>query len=285
MTAKKIFDNDYANQWCPGCGNFGILNAMKTALADQDLSPEEILIISGIGQAAKTPHFLKCNMLHSLHGRALPIALGAKMANHDLKILVNTGDGDCYGEGGNHFIHAVRRNPDLTVLVHNNQVYGLTKGQASPTSMDGMETPLQPQGVISSPLNGPALALTMGAGFVARGFSGEPDHLAELISAAMEYKGFSVIDILQPCVSFNKLNTAAWYKERIKKENNPDPRDFDRAMKLAMTFGDTIPLGIYLNQPKPEFTSRIQTLQQGPLALRPYDPSPVQKLLADQQAV
>ena len=141
-----IFENDFENQWCPGCGNFGILRAMKTALEDQGLSPEQLLIISGIGQAAKTPHFLKCNFFHSLHGRALPLALGAKLANHDLNILVSTGDGDCYGEGGNHFIHAVRRNTDLTVLVHNNQVYGLTKGQASPTSMAGMATPLQPQG-------------------------------------------------------------------------------------------------------------------------------------------
>ena len=280
MTAK-IFENDFKNQWCPGCGNFGILKAMKTALEDRGLSPEKLLIVSGIGQAAKTPHFLKCNFFHSLHGRALPLALGAKLANHGLNILVSTGDGDCYGEGGNHFIHAIRRNTDLTVLVHNNQVYGLTKGQASPTSMAGMQTPLQPQGVISSPMNGPALALTMGAGFVARGFSGQVDHLARLISSAMDYKGFSVVDILQPCVSFNKINTAAWYKERVKEADNEDPEDREQAMALASTFGETIPIGIFLNRPQPCFTDRIQGLSKGPLVSRDYDPGPVGDVIAE----
>jgi len=169
MVDKKRFNTEIKSQWCPGCGNFGILESMKDALAARDIPPEKILIISGIGQAAKTPHFMTCNMFHSLHGRALPLATGAKLANQDLNILVNSGDGDCYGEGGNHFMHCIRRNLDMTLLVHNNQIYGLTKGQASPTSAYGMVTTMQTGGVISDPFNGPMVALALGAGFVARG--------------------------------------------------------------------------------------------------------------------
>ena len=271
MADKKDYNTDFKNQWCPGCGNFGILAAMKDALAAKGISPENLLIVSGIGQAAKTPHFIRCNMFHSLHGRALPLALGAKLANHDLNILVNSGDGDCYGEGGNHFIHAIRRNTDLTLLVHNNQVYGLTKGQASPTSSMGMVTALQPQGVISTPMNGLALALTLGAGFVARGFSGNQEHLSRLIQAAINHKGFSVIDILQPCVSFNKLNTHNWYKERVNEIDNPDPDDAQKAMVLAMTNSDRIPIGIFLARESDDFISRIPGLGNRPLVSIPYD--------------
>ncbi|MCP3901878.1 MAG: 2-oxoacid ferredoxin oxidoreductase, partial [Desulfobacteraceae bacterium] len=139
MTKTK-FDIDNENQWCPGCGNFAILKAMEKAFITLDLDPKHLLIVSGIGQAGKTSDFISCNMLHGLHGRALSFATGAKIANSDLNIVVNSGDGDCYGEGGNHFLAAIRRNIDVTLLVHNNQVYGLTKGQASPTSSLGMQT-------------------------------------------------------------------------------------------------------------------------------------------------
>lgn len=279
MVDIKEYNTDYQNQWCPGCGNFGILTAMKRAVASLAIHPEELLIVSGIGQAAKTPHFIKCNMFHSLHGRALPLALGAKLANHDLKIIVNSGDGDCYGEGGNHFIHAVRRNTDLTLLVHNNQVYGLTKGQASPTSAFGMTTPLQPGGVISEPFNGPAVALVLGAGFVARGFSGDPDHLSSLIQAAMNYKGFSLIDVMQPCVSFNKVNTLEWYKERVYQPDSIDTEDVGAALKLAQEFGDSIPTGIFYQKEKTDFTSRIDLLKDGPMVSREYDQGAVDAVL------
>nr|WP_319492802.1 2-oxoacid:ferredoxin oxidoreductase subunit beta [uncultured Desulfobacter sp.] len=273
MLDKERYESAYKNQWCPGCGNFGILEAMKDALFALDIPPEKLLIVSGIGQAAKTPHFLKCNFLHSIHGRALSLALGAKIANQDLNILVNSGDGDCYGEGGNHFIHAVRRNADMTLLVHNNRIYGLTKGQASPTSARGMITPTQPGGVISEPLNGPALALTMGAGFVARGFSGNAEHLSSLIQAAIEYKGFSVIDIFQPCVTFNRVNTAQWYKDRIYELDDTKNRDdFHAAMKLAFETGDRIPVGILYARQKQEFISQIKVLEKGPLIDNPFDP-------------
>ncbi|WP_035239422.1 thiamine pyrophosphate-dependent enzyme [Desulfobacter vibrioformis] len=273
MSDKELYESAYKNQWCPGCGNFGILEAMKDAFGKLNIAPEKLLIVSGIGQAAKTPHFMKCNFLHGIHGRALSLALGAKIANQDLNIVVNSGDGDCYGEGGNHFIHAVRRNADMTLLVHDNRIYGLTKGQASPTSARGMTTPMQPDGVIAEPLNGPALALTMGAGFVARGFSGNVQHLSSLIQAAVQYKGFSVIDIFQPCVTFNRVNTAQWYKERIYELDNTDSRDdFHQAMKLAFETGDRIPVGILYAKKKQEFISQIKTLEKGPLIDRPYDP-------------
>ena len=279
MEKKDDFFSDFSNQWCPGCGNFGILNALKDALAEQELNPEEVLMVSGIGQAAKTPHFMKCNMFHGLHGRALPVALGAKIANHDLKIIVNSGDGDCYGEGGNHFMHAIRRNTDLTLLVHNNQVYGLTKGQASPTSAYGMITTMQTQGVISDPLNGPLVALALGAGFVARGFAGNISHLSDLIQQAMRHKGFSLIDIMQPCVSFNKVNTYEWYKQRIYELDGPVPDSFEQAVALARKGGDQIPIGLFYRKETTDFTKRILSLESGPLVSRPYNPDAVQVLI------
>lgn len=280
MEKKDGFLSEYKNQWCPGCGNFGILNAVKDALTRQKILPQKILMVSGIGQAAKTPHFMKCNMFHGLHGRALPLALGAKIANHDLKIIVNSGDGDCYGEGGNHFMHAIRRNTDLTLLVHNNQVYGLTKGQASPTSAYGMITTMQTQGVISDPFNGPLVALALGAGFVARGFAGNIPHLSYLIQQAMQHKGFSLIDIMQPCVSFNKVNTYEWYTQRIYELTGPAPDSFDEAIALARQGEDRIPIGILYRKGKPDFTSRIPGLKSGPLVSRPYDPVALQALLS-----
>lgn len=281
MVTTNDYLSTFKNQWCPGCGNFGILEAIKEALVSQEIEPRDILMISGIGQAAKTPHFLRCNMFHALHGRALPLALGAKLVNHNLKIIVNSGDGDCYGEGGNHFMHAVRRNTDLTLLVHNNQVYGLTKGQASPTSAFGMITPMQPNGVMSQPFNGPAVALSLGAGFVARGFSGAKEHLSRLIREAMAYKGLSLIDIMQPCVSFNKINTFDWYKKRVKEKDNPFPENFDTAMKLALQGGDSIPIGIFYRKEKPDFTSLFARLKSEPLIAQPYDREGLQKVFRE----
>lgn len=276
------YDCDFENQWCPGCGNFGILDAMKHALAALGIPPEKLLIVSGIGQAAKTPNFLRCNMFHGLHGRALPVATGAKIANHDLTILVNSGDGDCYGEGGNHFMHAIRRNIDITLIVHNNRVYGLTKGQASPTSDTGMKTRLQPGGVISEPFNPLAVALSLGAGFVARGFSGDAAHTSWLIQEGITYKGFSLIDLLQPCVSFNPTNTHSWYKKRIYDidDGHHDPGDFGKAMGLAMEGGEKIPVGIIYQKNRPGFTDKIACLQKKPLISNSYDRKTIQALLA-----
>ncbi|RJP76489.1 MAG: 2-oxoacid:ferredoxin oxidoreductase subunit beta [Desulfobacteraceae bacterium] len=282
MVTVQDFDCTYENKWCPGCGNFGILSSMKEAFAALDLPPEKLLLISGIGQAAKTPHFLRCNLLHSLHGRALPIATGAKMANHDLTIVVNSGDGDCYGEGGNHFMNAIRRNVDLTLLVHNNKVYGLTKGQASPTSDPGTVTKAQPHGVIAESFNPLAVALSLGAGFVARGFSGDGEQLTRLIQAGIRHKGFALIDIAQPCVSFNRVNTHAWYKKRVYdlETENHQTDDLQKALALSFQWGDRIPTGIFFRKETPTFTERLGIIQDGPIISRTHDPQKLQDLLS-----
>ncbi|MFA5699667.1 MAG: thiamine pyrophosphate-dependent enzyme, partial [Desulfuromonas sp.] len=221
----------------------------------------------------KTPHFLQCNFMHTLHGRALAVASGAKLANHDLNVVVNSGDGDCYGEGGNHFIHAIRRNLDITLLVHNNQIYGLTKGQASPTTDKNMLTSIQSHGVSTRPFRPLAVALSLGAGFVARGFAGQKEQLAGLIQAAMNYKGFSLIDILQPCVTFNHLNTFAWYKQRAVDITtlDHDVHDPQSAMQLAMEWEERIPTGILYQQEEDDFTALNPWLQQGPMLQREYN--------------
>lgn len=282
MIDIKDYHCDFENQWCPGCGNFNILEAMKDALVHLGLAPEKVLIVSGIGQAAKTPHFLKCNFFHGLHGRALPVATGAKIANHDLTILVNSGDGDAYGEGGNHFINAIRRNIDITLLVHNNKVYGLTKGQASPTSDMGFSTRMQWQGVISEPFNPLAAALALGAGFVARGFSGDVQELSAIIQAAVSYRGFSLIDILQPCVSFNMVNTHAWYKKRVKNLSGAGyvPNDPESAMRVAHQWGEEIPVGIMYQQEKISFTDRIPRLASNTLISEEFNRAAAASLMA-----
>ncbi len=264
--------------WCPGCGNFAIREALAGALADLGLQPHEVLICSGIGQAAKTPHYLRVNGFNGLHGRALPPALGARVANHHLKVIVASGDGDSYGEGGNHFVHNVRRNPDIAHFIHDNQVYGLTKGQASPTSEPGMKTGVQVNGVSIPSLNPLALALVLDAGFVARCFSGEKEHLRETMKAAISFPGYALVDILQPCVSFNKVNTFAWYKKRVYFPQVGDPQDWTAALELARQWGEKIPLGIFYNRPRATFESSLSALQGEPLAGRPFEPSGMVRL-------
>lgn len=272
----------FETAWCPGCGNHSILEAVKQALVKQGLAPHQILFVSGIGQAAKAPHYLKANVFNGLHGRSLPVATGAKLANPDLHVIVESGDGCHYGEGGNHFLAALRRNIDVTLLVHDNQVYGLTKGQASPTSPDGFVTKAQPAGVMSSPFNPVAVAVGMRAGFVARGFSGHVDHLADLIRQAMEYRGLSLVDILQPCVSFNKVNTFAWYKQRCRfLPDDYDPTNWIEAMQTAHEWGERIPLGvIYRDDQKAPMEDRIPSLRQGPLVGRKVDPEVLAEVMS-----
>ncbi len=279
--ATTKFDIENENQWCPGCGNFSILQAMKKAFIAQDLEPKDLLIVSGIGQAGKTPHFLACNMLHGLHGRALPLATGAKIANHRLNILVNSGDGDCYGEGGNHFLAAIRRNIDITLLVHNNRVYGLTKGQASPTTALGRQTEMQNKGTVSSPFNPIATALVAGAGFVAKGFSGNIEQLSGLIVEAMNHKGFSMIDIDQPCVSFNKINTHLWYKERVfdLKDSSHDASDYEKALKVAHMGEDKIPTGVIYKADTLAFHERFDVLNKKPLFDYEFDKNRMDEIL------
>ena len=254
----------YETAWCPGCGNFSILECLKDALDELDKQPHEVLVAAGIGQAAKTPQYISANAFCGLHGRGLPAAVAAKMANEKLTVIVNTGDGDSYGEGGNHFIHNIRRNVDITHFVHDNQIYGLTKGQASPTSMEGMVTGVQTDGNISIPFNPILIAIAAGAGFVARAFTGNQEHLTALMKQAIEYNGYALVDILQPCVSFNKLNTYAWYNERVYElDEGYDPTNKIGAMEKAMEFGDRIPIGLIYKEKKESFHQKNEVLRSG----------------------
>ncbi|MFH1091909.1 MAG: thiamine pyrophosphate-dependent enzyme [Pseudomonadota bacterium] len=277
---------DYGNfetAWCPGCGNFQILEAVKKSLVAQGLAPHQVLFVSGIGQAAKAPHYLRANVYNGLHGRALPAATGAKLANPDLKVIVESGDGCSYGEGGNHFLAGIRRNIGLTYLVHDNQIYGLTKGQASPTTALGVTTKAQPFGVFNTPFNPVAAAVGLKAGFVARGFSGLVDHLADLITEAMNYPGFALVDILHPCVSFNKINTYAWYKNRCQElPFDYDPTDWAEALKTAHEWNDRIPLGvIYRDDGRPSLEKRLPGLKDGPLVGRRVDRAALAEIMEE----
>ncbi len=273
----------YEPAWCPGCGNFMIRTALKQALEELEIEPHEVVISSGIGQAAKMPHYIKVNGFNGLHGRALPPAIGIKMANKDLNVIVESGDGDTYGEGGNHFIHTIRRNIDIAHFVHDNQIYGLTKGQASPTTAEGQKTTLQFDGVKVEPLNPLALALTMGAGFVARGFSGDVPHLVEVMKEAINYKGYALVDILQPCVVWNKVNTYAWYKERAYHlPENYDYTNKEEAFKKAMEFDDKIPIGVLYKVEKDTYEDKFNFVKEGPpMVDRKLEPLDAEKLMEE----
>lgn len=271
---------EYETAWCPGCGNFTLLEAVKEALAKQNLEPHQVLFVSGIGQAAKTPHYLNANVFNGLHGRALPAATGAKLSNPELVVIAESGDGCMYGEGGNHLLAAIRRNIDITVLVHNNQIYGLTKGQASPTSDRGFKTKTQPEGVIPLPFNPLATAVAMHAGFVARSFVGIKEHLVDMIIEAMEHKGFSLVDILQPCVSFNRVNTFQWYKERCRElSSDYDPLDWKSATEKSDIWGDEIPVGVIYKNDRPSFEDNFSILKDGPLVGRDVNRSELAEIM------
>ena len=249
---------DFETSWCPGCGNFAILRAVKQALVAAGLAPYQVIFVSGIGQAAKAPHYLRANFFNGLHGRALPVATGIKLANPALKVIVESGDGCMYGEGGNHFLAAIRRNINLTVLVHNNQVYGLTKGQASPTSQEGFTSNVQPHGAQSRAFNPVAVAVAMRASFVARAFSGRHDHLVEVLRRALAHPGFALVDILQPCLSFNKINTFKWYSDRcVDLPPEYDPGDWRKAMETADIWGGQIPTGVLYEEMRPTYEDRL----------------------------
>ena len=251
---ENLFDLEDKNidlAWCPGCGNFGILQAFKRALTELKIKPESLVLVSGIGQAAKTPQYFKTNMFNGLHGRALPVATAIKVCNPQLTVIVEGGDGDMYGEGGNHFLHAIRRNPDLTHIVHNNMVYGLTKGQASPTSQLGFKTPVQVNGVFLEPFNPLAVAIALNASFVARAFIGDLEQTIEILKEAISHKGYALVDIFQPCISFNKLNTYQWFKEKTFYLKKHDPHNRLAAFEQAIQT-EKLPLGIFYKHPGKE---------------------------------
>lgn len=264
---KERFSFSKETAWCPGCGNFSIAHSLMKALDRTGLEPHQVLLVSGIGQAAKLPQYFNCNYFNGLHGRALPVATAAKVCNHEMAVIVTTGDGDCYGEGGNHFVHTIRRNPDLNLFVHNNQIYGLTKGQASPTSDLGVRTKLQNHGVYNEPLNPLAMAIALDVSFAARAFAGDIEQLADLMFRAISHRGFAIVDILQPCVSFNKVNTYEWYKERVYHLDKTDYDYTDRnaAFQKALEWGEQIPTGVIFSQERPVFEENFSALSEGPL--------------------
>lgn len=268
--------------WCPGCGNYGILEALHQALTELELDPHDVVLAAGIGQAAKTPQYMTANQFCGLHGRSLPVAQAIKIANDKLTVVVNSGDGDLYGEGGNHFLHAIRRNVDICQFTHDNQVYGLTKGQASPTTLEGMVTGVQTEGSMNKALNPMVLALAAGAGFVARSFSGDIPHLKEMMKQAIRYRGYALVDIMQPCVTFNKLNTFAWYKERAYHlGDDHDPTDLAQAVIRARESDEKIPIGIlYRRDDGASFHEKRTVLKPGEsLATREHNPDIVLPLL------
>jgi len=277
--------DDYKGQapaWCPGCGNFPILKTFKDAVVELGIEPHQFTIVSGIGQAGKFPHYLKCNTFNGLHGRTLPVSTGIRLANHDMLVIAVAGDGDCYGEGGNHLLHAIRRNINVKLFVHDNQVYGLTKGQASPTSMEEMKTKTQPFGVLSEQLNPMALAVALDCSFAARSFAGDISHLKEIIKESIMHKGFSLVDILQPCVVFNKINTYEWYKKRVYHiEAGYDPENRIEAFKKALEWGDKIPIGIIYRSSRPVFEERMPIIKDKPLVKQGFDMSKIDAALKE----
>jgi 2-oxoglutarate ferredoxin oxidoreductase subunit beta len=284
--SAKDYASDQKPTWCPGCGDYGILNAVKQGLAAAGLAPHQVLIVSGIGCGSKLPDYAHVNGFMTLHGRPLPVATGAKLANHGLKVITVHGDGDSMGLGMGHFIHAARRNIGIVDLIQNNQIYGLTKGQYSPTSEQGVVTSTSPDGSFEQAANPLALALAAGATFVARGFAGDAKALAELIAMAVRHRGYAIVDILQPCVTFNKRNTYEFFRERVYDLAGigHDPRDRVAAFAKALEWGEHIPTGIFYQADLPSYEEQVAALQEGPLAKRPLEklaPEQIEGLLAE----
>jgi 2-oxoglutarate/2-oxoacid ferredoxin oxidoreductase subunit beta len=268
--------------WCPGCGNYAILKALKDMLVELQLEPHQITVVSGIGQAAKLPHYTRCNTFNGLHGRSLPVATGIRLADHAMPAIVTTGDGDCYGEGGNHLMAAMRRNINVKLFVHDNQIYGLTKGQPSPTTDAGTKAKNVPFGVISEQFNPMALAVALDCSFAARAFAADTVHLKGLMHEAMNHQGFALIDILHPCVTFNKVNTYDWYRQRVYHiEPSYNPEDRMTAFAKALEWGDHIPIGVIYRNNRPIFEERVPMLASGPLVHQDFYPSHIEKTLKE----
>ncbi len=264
---SSAFATNRLPTWCPGCGDYGIWTALKEALAKQGIGPDDGLAVYGVGCHGNMYNWMHIYGFAGLHGRTLPVAQAVKLANHKLPVVVVSGDGDCLGEGGNHFIHAAKRNPDITVMLHDNQVYGLTTGQASPTAKPGFVTKSTPEGSVDAPINPLLLAISSGATYVARGFAGDTPGLIQLMSDAIAHKGFAIVDVLQPCVTFDKVHTYAWYRERIYhlESQGYKPDDKLKAIEKAMEWGDKIPIGLFYKEIRPTSEDQEPALTDEPL--------------------
>jgi 2-oxoglutarate ferredoxin oxidoreductase subunit beta len=266
----KDFQGDVRPDWCAGCGDYGVLSSLQNAYAKLGKGNHENLTVSGIGCSSNLPGYVRTYGMHTLHGRSLAVATGAKLANHEMNVVVTGGDGDGYGIGGNHFVHTMRKNIDLLYIVMDNQIYGLTIGQASPTSLMDMKTKSTPFGNIEAPLNPIAMAIVTGATYVARGFSGNPRQLTELIYNGMQHKGFALIDVFSPCITFNRDNTTAFFKQRVQELEDHDPSNKAAALEQAVKWGDEIPIGLlYQDTSRPALDEMEPVLENGPMAHQP----------------
>jgi len=264
-----IRKSDTKPTWCPGCGDFGVVAAVEMALKRLKIPSHQIVIVSGIGCSSNLPHFLSSYGFHSIHGRALPVAEGIRWANHGLTVIATGGDGDGFGIGAGHFIHTMRRNVDMTYVTMDNQIYGLTTGQASPTSTIGQKTKSTPNGVIEHPIDPISLALASGATYVARGFSGDVKQLADLVAGGIQHHGFSFVDVFSPCVTY-KLNTFDFFRQRVYKLESAghDPGDIVAAFARSLEWGDKIPIGLFYRTERPTYEDLEEVLSAGPLALQ-----------------
>lgn len=285
MATPLELKTEHNPSWCLGCGNYGILNGLKSAISQAGLEPHLTVLVSGIGCSGKDPHFVKTYGFEGIHGRVLPVATAIRLANHKLKVIGCAGDGDAYGIGGNHFLHTMRRNVEITYLVHDNQIYGLTTGQTSPTSVKGFATKSTPFGAIEEPVNPVSLAIAAGATFVARVFVGEFNHFKQVLVQALKHKGFALVDILQPCVTFNHLNTYPWFKQRVYKlEDEPgghEPLDRMKAFTRAQEWGERIPIGVFFQETKPTYEDQLPQIKEKPLAEQDISSVDIKKALSE----
>ena len=272
--------------WCPGCGDFAVLKAVRLAAGKLGIQPSDILIVSGIGCSSNLPGYMHAYGVHSLHGRAIPVATGARLANTNLNVVITGGDGDGYGIGLGHFVHSMRRNLNLTYVVMNNQIYGLTTGQASPTTMTEVRTKSTPRGNTEVPINPIALGLVSGATYISRAFSGDPNHMRDMIAGGIAHPGFSLVDVFSPCVTYNKINTYPWFKKRVYKledESGYDTSESESAFRKSFEWGDRIPIGLFYQSRQPTYEDGEPVLQKGPLVRQKLgiDPQKFEQLLEE----
>lgn len=274
VSITELNEPTHKIQWCNnGCGDFGILAAVKSAISQLGIEPKDVVVASGIGCSGKLPHYVKVYGFEGLHGRALPPATGIKLANHKLTVYAVGGDGDGYGIGMGHFIHSMRRNIDITYIVHNNQIYGLTTGQTSPTSEKGFKTKSTPSGVIEIPVNPMTLAIASGCTFVARTFAGDLKHMTQMMVEGTKHHGFALIDVLQPCVTYNKLNTYEYFQKRCYKldEAGHDPTNYHAAITKALEWGEKIPIGVFWKEERSTYEDELPQIHEVPACKQPID--------------
>ena len=283
MTTMEELSTPARITWCPGCGNYAILTAVKRAIVELGLRREEVVAVTGIGCHGRMTNYIRVNGIHVLHGRVLPVATGIKLANQGLTVLGFAGDGDAYSIGMGHLSHTARRNVDVKYIVHDNLVYALTTGQTSPTSEPGFRTRSTPRGAYEQPINPLLQALASGASFVARGFAGDVRHLTMLLKEAIRHRGFALIDVLQPCIVWNRVNTYEWYRERVYKleEEGHDPHSLEEAYRRAVEWGERIPIGILYREERPLYHEHFPPLRRGSLAFQPLKTPDLTPLLEE----